>query len=51
MLAGKVCDKCNVLRNCFGFIVGTVIEIARQIGSRCQWIAYNGQNRKQALMF
>ena len=49
--ANAIREKGGALRNCVGFIDGTVIGIARPGDSTAQSVAYNGHKRKHALKF
>ena len=49
--ASSIYEKYHALKNCVGFIDGTVIGIARPKGYELQRAAYNGHKRKHALKF
>ena len=49
--ANAIREKGGALRNCVGFIDGTVIGIARPGDSTAQSVAYNGHKRKHAIKF
>lgn len=47
----KVYEKVGPLKNCAGFIDGTVIEVARPDDAGMRKIYYNGHKRKHALRY
>lgn len=50
-MAKAVKYKCQVLKNCNGFINGTVIDVARPGDYEEQESLYNGHKKKHAIKF
>ena len=49
--SSAIYEKSGALRNCVGFIYGTVLSIARPKGNMAQRVVYNRHKRRHALKF